>query len=329
LHSLQKSKTIVYYIIRIIVLIVSVYILLRIVDIKVVIVNIKNIPIYILIILTIIALIRAWLTGGRWSLLNPDLTGQLSKWHYFRYTMVGHTFNLIMPGALGGDFARTAITVSTVKKNKAENVIAIIVDRFIGLISILLLGLLSLMIARDIPVHSSFYAFYIVFLSMILIIIITTNQAVIFFLENTFSGSGRLSSMIVSVLQAWKRALHYFKAHKRRVLYAFLLCLPIHIVAFISKYLLARSLEIDISFFSISLITAIVWLITAIPITISGAGVRELSMVYLLSLYGISAEQATALSVYTYIISLIIGLIGVVFILDWGKYLSLLKKRLS
>ena len=123
--------------------------------------------------------------------------------------------------------------------------------------------------------------------------------------------------MIGNLLQAWEKALHYFKTHKRRVLYAFLLCLPIHMVAFISKYLLARSLGIDVSFFSITLITAIVWLLISIPITISGAGVRELSMVYMFSLYGVDAEAATALSIYSYIIGLLLGMLGLLFIINW------------
>ena len=327
MYRFQRAKPIILQIIRLIVLIVSVIILLRIIDIKVVIVNIKNIPIFILILLTLIAIIRAWLTGIRWSLINPDLTGQLTKWHYFRLIMISNTFNLVMPGALGGDFVRTALTVSTVKNNKVENVIAIIVDRFIGLISILSLGLLSLILAQDIPSHGSFYVFYIVFLLMFFIVFITTNKAVILFLENKFCGSGRVRSMIGSLLQAWKKALHFFKTHKRRVLYAFLLCLPIHMVAFISKYLLARSLGIDLSFFSITLITAIVWLVTAIPITISGAGVRELSMIYLFSLYGVGAEAATALSVYTYIISLLLGTLGLLFVIDWRNTWFKLQRR--
>lgn len=323
----NKSGKKLFLLSRIFLLFISLIILTQILDLKLVLYYLKSIPLTIVVILIAIALFRAWLTGLRWSLVNPDLSGQLTRWHYFRYTMIGHTFNLVMPGALGGDFARTAITVGTVKSNRAENVIAIIIDRFIGLLSILILGLLAVILAPDLPIDTSFYGLFAVFLLIVITFVVITNSALINFLERKCCGQGRLGSLINRVLQAWKGSLQYFKAHKNKVLLAFLLCLPIHTIAFISKYLLARSLGIDISFFSICLITSLVWLITAIPITISGAGIRELSMVYLFSLYDVAAEEATALSVYTYIISLMIGLFGVFFILDWGKVLGIFKKR--
>ena len=42
-------------------------------------------------------------------------------------------------------------------------------------------------------------------------------------------------------------------------------------------------------------------------------------MVYLFSLYGVGAEAATALSIYTYIIGLLLGMIGLLLLVDWGK----------
>ena len=56
---------------------------------------------------------------------------------------------------------------------------------------------------------------------------------------------------LIKVLKTWQRSVNYFLANKHKVLLSFLLCLPIHIISFVSAYFLARSLNINISFFDI------------------------------------------------------------------------------
>jgi uncharacterized protein (TIRG00374 family) len=116
------------------------------------------------------------------------------------------------------------------------------------------------------------------------------------------------------VVETWKEALRFFRRNSHLLLTALLLCLPIHGLSFVTTYIIAKSLGIDVSFFDVSVVLSLVWVITAVPITISGAGVRELSVIYFLSLFGVQAEPATALSIYLYIVSLALGLIGLAFV---------------
>ena len=52
-------------------------------------------------------------------------------------------------------------------------------------------------------------------------------------------------------------------------------------------------------------------------------------MVYLFSLYGVAAEEATALAAFTYIISFIMALIGVMFIVDLPEMILKVKMKLG
>lgn len=314
--------------IRVIVLIVSLLVLLRIVDLRIVINQLTKIPLYIILILLMLGTARLWVTSIRWRLLNPDVSNQLSKWTYFRYVMISQVYNQIMPGALGGDFVRAAMTVSSVNEKKADNLIAIVVDRFVGLLSILFLGTTAFIITDAIADKASFYLFFLaVYSGLFVLIIVFTNSYLHSLLLGIFKGSNKISVLLSKAINIWQSALAFFSANKKKVLFAFLLCLPIHIVSFFTSYLLARSLYIYLPFVDISLIVSMTWLITAIPITISGAGVRELSMVYLFSLYGVGAEAATTLSIYTYIIGLLLGMIGLLFLVDWGKAYYKLQSR--
>jgi len=294
---------------------VSIGVLIRIVDFKLVFEYVKGIPLIVLGVLVLIGLIRIWLNGVRWQLVNPDTSVQLSRWQYFRLMMISHAFNLIMPGALGGDFAKMAMTVKTVKARRIDNLIAIVADRFIGLFSITVLGATALCFISDIPDRRAFYGLFGLLSGGFAIgLIAAGNKWLLRQLETLFSHAGRIGQRLIHILEIWREALQFFKHNYHQLLFALLLCLPIHGLSFLTTYILSQKLGMEVSFFDVSAVLALVWVITAVPLTISGAGVRELSLIYFLSLYGVEKSLAVALSVYLYIVSVIIGFIGLAFL---------------
>jgi glycosyltransferase 2 family protein len=64
---------------------------------------------------------------------------------------------------------------------------------------------------------------------------------------------------------------------------------------------------------------AMMWVITALPISIGGIGVREISLVYLLGLNGISSDQALALSAVNYIYIVTVAIFSSLFLFDIHK----------
>ena len=307
----EKSGSEKYTILlRLTFLAVSLAILIRIVDVKLVMNHVRDIPLRVLGFLVLLSIIRIWLTGLRWQLLNPDVSGQLSRWHYFRLMMISNTFNLFMPGALGGDIIRIALTMKTIQNKKLENLIAIVADRLIGFFSIIVLGSIALLFMSDIQDKWVFYLIFGLMLGIFLLtFIIAINTRMLRLLQSFFLWLGAIGSRLITLLETWKNALIFFRDNYLRVLGAILICLPIHGLAFLIAYFIAISLNIKVSFFDLCIILSLVWVIVAIPITIYGAGVRELSLIYFLSLYGVEAEKAAALSVYLYIIALCVGFI--------------------
>jgi len=309
----KKSRGVMLF--RMVFFALSVFVLVRIVDFKLVLEHIRGIPFGVLAVLVLIAVARIWLNGVRWQLMNPDTSQQLSRWQYFRLMMISHAFNLIMPGALGGDFAKMAMTVKTVKARRVDNLIAILADRFVGLFSITLLGVTALCFISDIPDKRPFYGLFgLLAFGFALSLVAAGNTKLLCGFKLLFSYMGTLGKKAVHVLEIWQEALQFFGRNRHRLLYALLLCLPIHGLSFLTTYILSQSLGMAVSFFDIAAVLSLVWLLTAVPLTISGAGVRELSFIYFLSLYGIDKSAATALSIYMYIVSVIIGLIGLLFI---------------
>jgi hypothetical protein len=105
--------------------------------------------------------------------------------------------------------------------------------------------------------------------------------------------------------------LSAFSLDRRR----FFLSIFIGIIAWIPPFfygdLLARSLGIDLGLFFFILVIPVISLLDLLPISISGIGTRDLALIFLFGLQGISAEQAIAFSLlYLFMSYWLIALLG-------------------
>ena len=80
-------------------------------------------------------------------------------------------------------------------------------------------------------------------------------------------------------------------------------------ISFLTVYLLARSLDINISFLEAVSCYSISTLTTLIPVSLYGIGVRDISLIALFSHYGLSSESAIAFSILLLIAYIISGII--------------------
>ncbi len=79
-------------------------------------------------------------------------------------------------------------------------------------------------------------------------------------------------------------------------------------------FLLLKSIDLDVSFVSIGWIRSVVVLITMIPISISGMGLREGAFILLLGAFGVSNGSAFAYSILVFAVTRIVpGLLGGLF----------------
>ncbi len=135
-----KTKKLIFIFLRILVLAASVVFLIYKVDFGILFNTLKKISFWILAVSVLMSILRVWLNGIRWKLVNTDDLRQLSNWDYFRYMMMSSTFNLVMPGALGGDIVKAVWVGSDTSYNKTRNILSIFFDRTIGFLSLFILG---------------------------------------------------------------------------------------------------------------------------------------------------------------------------------------------
>ncbi|MBP47848.1 MAG: hypothetical protein CMH53_07900, partial [Myxococcales bacterium] len=68
---------------------------------------------------------------------------------------------------------------------------------------------------------------------------------------------------------------------------------------------------LNLSFFVVATVTALSWVVVALPVSWMGVGTSELSFLLLLSLQGVSRESAVALSLHQSAIHLLTALLCV------------------
>ena len=111
-------------------------------------------------------------------------------------------------------------------------------------------------------------------------------------------------------------ACHMYAKGWRLTIWAFLVSFPLFALFFITFYCAARAFTDQLGLVDIFSVLPIVAVITAIPISVSGIGLRESLFVSLLAPFGVSAAVATLISVTGFLINTIGSLAGgIVFLL--------------
>lgn len=309
--------------IKLSVLAISVLLLLRIIDPNVLVENIKKVPPSMILLATFIGLIRNWFSAVRWKIINIDTSNQLKTWDYFRYTMIGGLFNILLPGALGGDLVKSAYMANEVQNYRSKNIISILFDRLVGFASVFFLGIIMLNFST---VNLNKTA-----INLTAVLLLITGIFLIWVIKNydplavpiLKNAENKILKFILNFLSAVHESVHYYINYPRKIMKAFLICFPIHFSWLLIVYLFAIGLEMHLTFADIAMSSTIIWFITAIPISIGGLGIREISHVLILSKFGIIAEKAVSLSLYQFVITIIISLLGLPFLLTKKKKIIL------
>ena len=105
----------------------------------------------------------------------------------------------------------------------------------------------------------------------------------------------------------------YRKIGRGKVFLLFAISFAFHAIVTVALYMMAISLDLGISLITVGWVRACTVLLTALPITPSGLGIREVSSVIMLVPLGVPAAHAVAFSLLQFSGLLSIAIIGAIF----------------
>lgn len=246
----------------------------------------------------------------RWKILlkvqGIDM-GWVKTWQLF---MIGMFFNLFMLGSTGGDVVKMFLTMREARNNKAAALLSVFMDRIIGMMALILISLGFLYLRYDVLSHSPASAALLTTLLWLLAAAVVMTLGMFFgsafgwvhYLPKWTPLRGR----IVEV----SAACHMYAKEWRQTIWAFLVSFPLLAMFFITFYCAAKAFTDQLGLIDVFSVMPIVAVITAIPISVSGIGLRESLFVSLLAPFGVGPAVATLISVTGFLINTVGSLAG-------------------
>lgn len=261
--------------------------------------------------LLFVSFVLIYISALKWKLfllrLGPKnggaAGGEVSLSRLFRLYLVGYFVNLLMPSYVGGDAVRSYYIGKQVGQHQAAA--ATILERYTGLAAMLLLALLSLAIAAEVPFEVQL-AVVILALGLLAGTAMALSPGCIRVL-GVLPGAG----VILPHLAKVQAGLILAKQDRGLLLRALVLSLLFHLTTVVNTLAAGAAVGwYGASFLDLTIILPLILLIGAIPISPSGLGLQEGAFVFFLEGVGASPAQALALGLVLRAKSYILALLG-------------------
>ena len=248
-------------------------------------------------------LLQIVLSAIRWRLISADCGAALATVQAFRFNMIGAFFNQTLPSSIGGDAVRLWLVARGGAGWRAATY-SIFLDRAIGLIALAILVVASLPWSYRLIADPH-----------------GRNALLLVDLAALAAGAGflLLGWLPWPWLKRWW-ATHHLHAcsvianrlifSRRHGLILALLSFAIHVLAAMVAWNVSRAIAAPVLFSQVFLLVPPVMLITLLPVSIAGWGLREATMGLAFGYAGLATSEGVNISLLYGAIYFIVGAIG-------------------
>jgi uncharacterized protein (TIRG00374 family) len=254
-------------------------------------------PPYVLLILAINTLDRALMTY-KWGLLLRSRGQQLPFLRGLRIYCASMVWGMFLPMTIGSDAIR-AFSTSRSGLDGDEVVASIFIERMVGFIMALLLGLLGLFLlflagGLDARFRPLWWLGSLALLGATLAFATSFSQMAFDFLHGRFLRP-LLGAWILQRLRQFHLTYLAYRHEKRSLAAFFGLTFVQQLSPILVLWLIARALAVEVSLLYIAGAVPLVFLISRIPLSVSGLGVFEGVFMLVMSLVGLTAAESIAI----------------------------------
>jgi len=235
---------------------------------------------------------------------------KILKLFYVRLISVAYGF--ILPGQLAVEGVKIYL-IGKENKKYSQPGSAIILDKLIGLIVILFLGITGLLITHSLGFKIT-VIFFIIFVFLIFLVFLlnipflyNNINKFLFFLSQKLKVLSSFFEFLLKLAENWQVYTKNKKLLVKNLIYGLIYQLLICLTGAFLTY----SLGVGFIFFDWLWIHAVLTIVLLLPISLGGLGIREASFIGLLALIGINSEQALAVSFGFLVLVLVQALAGI------------------
>jgi uncharacterized protein (TIRG00374 family) len=253
--------------------------------------------------LAIVSFLLILVSVIKWRLFLSRLGIQATIQRLFSLYLLGYFVNLLMPSVLGGDVVRSMYVGKEV--DKARSVSATLLERYTGLVAMLVMALIGLWWAPHVT-------------KAITILVVTVSGAacvgsVLLFSRRTtwVLRQLRAPGSVVSMASRVEEGLRHGMQDKGLVVQALLLSVVFHLLTVSNTAAAGWAVGWDaIPLGELFVVVPLILLVGAIPISPQGLGIQEGAFVFFLQGLGCTSGQALALALVLRAKSYVLALLG-------------------
>lgn len=248
------------------------------------------------------------LTGIRWNFVGQLVGAQLALAQALRLVLIGQFFNQLLPSSIGGDAVRVWLA-SREGLPLGRVASSIFCDRAAGLVVVVLVASLSMLLlpvvgGGHIPAVGGLVNFLVASTVVGLLILLLLGEKVAELLQ------GFRLSRPLGVLVRDIRIVLFSNIRSIQIVG---ISTVVQVLMVLVVFFFAKGINADLDFAYGLVLVPIIMLVSMMPVSFAGWGLRESAMVIGLGFVGIAAVDALAISVSVGLAQIVIGLPGGVF----------------
>ncbi len=280
-----------------------IHVLVSTIDFEHVNITLQKIPYSYIAIAVSISIVAIWATAYRWRLIISCNQETISLWHTFYHTMIGAFLNQCLPSSIGGDVYR-GFVLKQHGLSTSSALSSTFIDRLYGLSSFVILATIGCLFEWKILIST--------FLGEIMLLVIGLIAAGLGCLLSLKFLESYLPNILRPLIVLSKAVWTTFTQGKKSLLIIFV-SLGTALCIVVGAEILALGIGLNLALSQAFIAIPLAILVSAIPLSFAGWGLREGAMVVILSAYGISKEEALALSLLFGISQILAALPGLAF----------------
>jgi len=286
--------------------------------------DLKTVNPYAIIFVAVFFICLQAISAVRWSIiLHKDVDIPYLK--LLAIYFIGMFFNNFLPTMVGGDIIKGLYLYRESKKG-GVSVASIFMDRYSGFSALIIITTIALITGYSLIKDTGLPGF------LILLICGYTTASLIIWVGPLHSWAMKILAKIHFYginhkIDALYKTLMAYKGHKDILVKILLLSFMVQVGVIVGYYILAINLGIEVRLAYFFFFIPIATVITMLPISLGGLGIREGAFVYLFTMVGASKGQALSLSLIWYAVMVIVSMIGGVAFIKMGGHAKDLQKE--
>ncbi len=275
--------------------------------------EIYNYSYFLLAILTSTLLIPL-LSVNRWSVFLEIQGITIKAVELLKINFQSIFLGLVLPSSIGYDILRIIEVEKMYPSQKGKGTSSVLIDRFLGFLMLSFIGLIFSVYSL---VNNTIDVRIVVFIAsvflMLILIAIVLKTPKTYHLIQGFLKNFEYFSKISDFLSKLFSTLESFPLNTKVLFKSIPYILLIQFSSIVCCYLVFLSFNLNSNFFLLLSIIPIIQILTILPVSISGIGVREGLFVFFFQKYGYEPDILFAVSIVYFIIMMIVpALIGAV-----------------